>query len=267
MNYKSIHDKLIDRAKNRDILINEYYENHHILPRCMGGSDDKINLVKLTGREHYIVHWLLAKIYPDNEKLICAAFYMSCNRWGRRYNSKTFSYVRKKHIKVISERQKLRIGKLNSFFGKQHKQEFKDKLSKERRGTWTQGSNNSMFNKSIYDIWLEKYGKEGADIRMEEYKETMKNACLGEKNGFYGKKHNDNTRKKIAEKRKAKYILIDPNNIEYIRYGIEGIAKEFNLHARTLVRFIDKGIIPAPVHKNKSKEHYNTTGWQIKKYE
>ncbi|QDK04357.1 homing endonuclease [Escherichia phage VEc20] len=29
----------------------------------MGGSDDKENLVELTGREHFIAHWLLCKIY------------------------------------------------------------------------------------------------------------------------------------------------------------------------------------------------------------
>lgn len=45
--------------------------NHHIIPRCIGGTDDKSNLIKLTLREHYIAHLLLAKSYND-PKLVYA---------------------------------------------------------------------------------------------------------------------------------------------------------------------------------------------------
>lgn len=62
MNYQKIYNDLISRAQAREPL-SEYKETHHIIPRCMGGSDDKENLVELTGREHFIAHWLLCKIY------------------------------------------------------------------------------------------------------------------------------------------------------------------------------------------------------------
>lgn len=62
MNYQKIYNDLISRAQARESLL-EYKETHHIIPKCMGGSDDKENLVELTGREHFIVHWLLCKIY------------------------------------------------------------------------------------------------------------------------------------------------------------------------------------------------------------
>lgn len=62
MNYQKIYNDLISRAQARESL-SEYKETHHIIPRCMGGSDDKENLVELTGREHFIAHWLLCKIY------------------------------------------------------------------------------------------------------------------------------------------------------------------------------------------------------------
>ncbi|EFW3029272.1 HNH endonuclease [Shigella flexneri] len=62
MNYQKIYNDLISRAQTREPL-SEYKETHHIIPRCMGGSDDKENLVELTGREHFIAHWLLCKIY------------------------------------------------------------------------------------------------------------------------------------------------------------------------------------------------------------
>ena len=64
MNYKKIYDSLIERGKNRNL--NEYGEKHHIVPKCLGGSNKKENLVKLTPEEHYVAHQLLVKIYPNN---------------------------------------------------------------------------------------------------------------------------------------------------------------------------------------------------------
>lgn len=66
MNYQKIYNDLISRAQAREPL-SEYKETHHIIPRCMGGSDDKENLVELTGREHFIAHWLLCKIYDTQD--------------------------------------------------------------------------------------------------------------------------------------------------------------------------------------------------------
>ena len=59
MDYKSVYDKLILKAKNRIISPKEYYEKHHIIPKSIGGSDIDNNLVKLTYKEHYIAHKLL----------------------------------------------------------------------------------------------------------------------------------------------------------------------------------------------------------------
>src|ERR1700676_177792 len=41
---------------------NGYVEKHHILPRSMGGLDDDENIVKLSAREHFVCHRLLAKM-------------------------------------------------------------------------------------------------------------------------------------------------------------------------------------------------------------
>ena len=41
MNYQKIYDNIVNRGKNR--TINTYTESHHIIPRCMGGSNDKDN--------------------------------------------------------------------------------------------------------------------------------------------------------------------------------------------------------------------------------
>lgn len=74
MNYKQIHDSIIDRAKTRVLPKEVYTERHHIIPRCMNGSDDKSNLVDLTAKEHFIVHKLLVEVYPDVDGLVLAYF-------------------------------------------------------------------------------------------------------------------------------------------------------------------------------------------------
>ena len=40
MNYASVYERLIDRAKSecRVRSIGTYYEAHHIIPKCMGGT-------------------------------------------------------------------------------------------------------------------------------------------------------------------------------------------------------------------------------------
>ena len=37
-------------------------ERHHIVPKCMGGSNKQDNVVRLSDREHYICHRLLVKM-------------------------------------------------------------------------------------------------------------------------------------------------------------------------------------------------------------
>ena len=62
MDYESIYYSIIKSGIERKET-NGYYEVHHILPRSLGGNDDKNNLVKLSAREHFICHLLLVKMY------------------------------------------------------------------------------------------------------------------------------------------------------------------------------------------------------------
>lgn len=92
MNYVKHYEALIERAKNR--TLEGYKESHHIIPKCMGGSDSDENLVNLTASEHYVAHQLLLKIYPTNHKLAYACHMMSTNLNGR--NNKSYSWVRQR---------------------------------------------------------------------------------------------------------------------------------------------------------------------------
>lgn len=109
MNYYAIYYRLMDRAKNR-ILSAEYLETHHIIPRCLGGTDAHENLIQLTPEEHYIAHQLLTRIYPNNKKIIFAAHMMTVGLRAHRKN-KAYGWLRKKMSETSS-------GAGNHMFGK-----------------------------------------------------------------------------------------------------------------------------------------------------
>jgi hypothetical protein len=60
--------------------------------------------------------------------------------------------------------------------------EFKDKMSKV-----TKGEKNPMYGKSVYSVWVEKFGKEIADEKMYSYKNKISKVTSGENNPMFGK--------------------------------------------------------------------------------
>ncbi len=110
------------REKNKEI----YFEEHHILPRCMFPEYENLkvytwNSVLLTPREHFICHYLLCKMVIRNSpawhKLVRAFTFMysssSCH--SKRYvNSKLYEFARRNIGQIMSEAQ---TGELNSQFG------------------------------------------------------------------------------------------------------------------------------------------------------
>ena len=108
MNYTKHYNLLIERAKNRTLT--EYKERHHIIPRCMNGTNDKSNIAELTPEEHYVAHQLLLKMYPENSSLIFAAAMMVANR----NNNKLYGWLKRKHSHAMSI---IQTGEKNSQYG------------------------------------------------------------------------------------------------------------------------------------------------------
>lgn len=112
MNYQKIYNQIIGRAQSenrRKVKGGIYYETHHAIPRCIGGDDKPENLANLTAREHFLCHWLLVRIYPENHKLI-HAFFMMCNMKNigqrRNYTPSSRTYQEAKQLK-----QEIMIGR------------------------------------------------------------------------------------------------------------------------------------------------------------
>jgi len=114
MNYLNHYNKLINRARNRNI--SEYVERHHIKPKCMGGNDSIDNIVDLTPEEHYLAHLLLVKIYPDNNKLTWAAIAMTGHQSNRRVNNKIYGWLKRKHQKECKQRKGIKNGSYNTIW-------------------------------------------------------------------------------------------------------------------------------------------------------
>lgn len=116
--YTKIYHRIIEKAnklnrkKTRTTNKNYvYFESHHIIPRCMGGEDQKENLVLLTAREHFICHYLLCKMVPVNSNewhsLVRAfAFMYAGTRSEKRYyNSRLYEAARRNIGIVMSKFQ------------------------------------------------------------------------------------------------------------------------------------------------------------------
>jgi len=146
-------------AKNRTFLT--YFENHHILPKCLGGTNDNENLILLTAREHYIAHYLLAKIYPD-AGLAQAIWKMTYSGNYVNVGSLSYSRERKKYIekftgkgspcygvpKTGEHRTKLSIANL----GKKHSPLTKTKISEARKGIKFTNSHKQKISNSMKGI-------------------------------------------------------------------------------------------------------------------
>lgn len=130
MDYKKIYDKLIAKAKNENRIKNNgiYYESHHIIPRCMGGSNKLENKVLLTGKEHFLAHRLLFKIFPDIIPIIKAyhAMFAHLQKRGYKPSSRVYGEMRESYAKNV---------KFNyNWVGKKHSLETRKKMSNSHKG-------------------------------------------------------------------------------------------------------------------------------------
>ena len=116
MNYRKIYNDLIERARHRQIDPGIYCERHHIIPRCLGGSDEPENIAVLLASEHRFAHLCLVKIYPDHPGLVNAAVMMNTcmSSSHSRSKSKQYHWLRKRHSESMSA---LQAGERNSQFG------------------------------------------------------------------------------------------------------------------------------------------------------
>ena len=254
MDYLKLYNSLVERGKNR--IITGYTETHHIIPKCIGGTNDTWNLVKLTAREHFICHLLLCEIYPKNSKLRFALWNM-CNvkrDYQQRYkvNSRLYNQIREEYSKSVS-------GGNNPNFGRKLTQEHKNKISLSRVGKYS-SENNPFFGKEHSEETKEKLRKKSSEHKHTDKTKEKMSIARKNKLWFYNDKGEhlrtlpDDPRiidkgwkkgriggkelSKLAnEKRKQKYSIIEPPKPNSKKCTIDGLlfdsaveaAKHFNM--------------------------------------
>ena len=193
--YETWYATIIKNAKQR--ILESYTEIHHIIPRSLGGQDTKDNLVDLTAREHFVCHWLLTKIYPTGEehwKMLNALRMMRAEKSGQhRYNTKitgrVYAQLKEEYSILQSEKNK---GAGNRFYGKQHTEEAKRRISEANTGRKQTAEEKQ---KQIDAIT----GRKRVPFS-EEWKAKLSASSAGENNSRYGVEVSEETRKKIGDK-------------------------------------------------------------------
>jgi hypothetical protein len=202
VNYKEIYSRIIERAKTRNI--EGYIERHHIIPKCLNGSNDKENIVKLTAKEHFICHELLVLIHPENNKLKYALWAMS-NLIKTKYlqRNKPSSKLYERLKKEFSVRNSWRKGKTwEELYGKEKADKMKENTSK-----FQLKRERSPFSKEH----CENISKSQKNKKItEETKQKISKKLTG---FLKGKKTSEETKSKISESLTKYNINLKENKI------------------------------------------------------
>lgn len=129
--YSSAYQNIIERAVSRKLttrkqakVILGYVEKHHIIPKCIGGTDERLNLVFLTAKEHFVCHHLLTKMFDDVDILRKMRFAMnkmarkSLNQQRVRITATVFEKMRRDFAEDMREQNK---GKIKGPMSDKHK--------------------------------------------------------------------------------------------------------------------------------------------------
>ena len=160
MDYQAHYDKLI--ARGQRTLIHGYRERHHIIPKCMGGTNRQNNMVYLTAEEHFIAHKLLAKIHPNNKKLLFAIEAMCRHNGNGRINNKIHGKL-KELCREARKEQGIHIKFTNK--GNKHTDEWKENMRLLNTGR-------KMLPEDIQKLSIAKQGKRSKRIYTALSQET-----------------------------------------------------------------------------------------------
>lgn len=171
--------------------IDGYAEVHHIVPRSMGGLDTADNLIRLSARQHYVAHWMLARACGGSA---ARAFFMMSNfgKYGR-VGSKTYEIARKEYSELVSEQMRTRVMPPVSAEtrAKQRAAKLGRKLTLEH----------------IRKVRLAQIGKKYGP----EFARKVSEGKRGHGNGRTGSTHSDATKLKLSEANRNRPIVVCPH--------------------------------------------------------
>lgn len=238
MDYNKIYQRLISRAQTEQRVKYDgtYYECHHILPRCLGGTDDKTNLVLLKADEHYLAHQLLIKLYPDQPQLILAANMMTVSNNGQVRNNKQYKWLREKWVNAlkgrkVSDETRRKLSEANK--GPRWTDEDKKRMSEQRKGrkAWNKGLPGHNRGKPMSEESKEKMRntKKANPYRWKDDKERVQKHLEMMQNLEYTDERKEKMRRSMKGKNSFTYI------IEGVHYtSSSDVAEKYGIHIDTV---------------------------------
>lgn len=205
--YTLLYNRLIEQALTRDTPA-QYVEKHHIIPKALGGTDVKSNIVELTAREHFICHVLLIKMTQgDDKRRMAFAMSMMCRSTAKHHrylprSSRWFAAIREYSIS-------LRKGLKHKSHSKgwKHSDVAKKKISAAHLGKIMPQHTRSLLSKS-------HTGKKLSAEHKAAIRQTLHTTSYSHPQELVdriaiantGKKRSDETRAKIKQKRDAQVM-------------------------------------------------------------
>lgn len=155
MDYSKQYALLVESRKNmnRKFVTGCGYEKHHIIPKALGGSNTKDNIVVLTPREHCLAHMLLAKMYSGEARakmcyaLIALAKLRNKNR--KALTSRQYEVLRKAHYAALMDPDYRALRSANT--AKQWTPERRAAVAAKTKKQWQENSKKRDFYSS--DEW------------------------------------------------------------------------------------------------------------------
>lgn len=181
--------------------VDGYAEVHHIVPRSFGGSDDADNLIRLTARQHFIAHWMLARAIGGSA---ARAFFMMSNfgKYGS-VNSTTYQITRQEYAALASVQMAGRV--MPPVSEETRKKQSKAKLGKKLSAEHVEKVRLAVLGRKMGPEFAAKVskakrgrsnGRLGCSMS-EQTKQRIGDAQRGELNHMTGRKHSPETREKM----------------------------------------------------------------------
>jgi hypothetical protein len=183
--YSRWYEQLVDNARSRTLPKGSYSEGHHIIPRSLGGDIGKVNIVRLTAREHYVAHSLLwrMKLPGTAGSKMAFAFNTFINKMTTKergihhtytISSRVYESFRKEYSRMLKAKYALEGG---TFLGRKHSEETKRKIGeKSKLKIFKKGPDNPTWGKKR-NVSPEENAKRSASIKERwadpEYKVMM----------------------------------------------------------------------------------------------
>lgn len=202
--YTKWYNNIISNAITRTDKMG-YVERHHILPKSLGGTNSKNNIVSLTAKEHFVCHLLLTKmvIGIHRRNMIFAArnmLYSNNNQSRISITGKIYEIIKREAALETSIMNKGKEawnkGLPGNFTGMIHSEGTKKLMSASQKGL-VKPRTVPTSDITRQNISKAKTGKKRAPFS-DEWKQKLSDRIMGDKNHNFGRTFSDETKTRLS---------------------------------------------------------------------